>query len=179
MRGVVIDRFGLMHLIATNVCEWLNIVVQETRDDIIAVAYNRPTLLRYANISGYAKIEIIDQLDNITIDEVIEQPTMTNITDDIFLNVTLNNLNLTLLNDVWTCNVTDMITPLIRSVNPYLRPCGVEYSLLCSVIIAVIWIDICTVPGAVSFMAILLSTVFLVLYSLGKENVIIKQNEVI
>lgn len=163
MRGVVIDRFGLMHLIATNVCEWLNVVVQETRDDIMAIAYDRPSLLRYANISGHTKIEVIDQLDNITIEQIVEPEMTKNITDDVFLNVTLNSFNLTLLDDVWTCNVSDMITPLIRSVNPYLRPCGVEYSLLCSIIIAVIWNDICTVPGSVSFMTILLATVFLVL----------------
>lgn len=136
MRGVVLDRFGLMHLIATNVCEWLNVVIQETRDDIIAVAYDRPALLRYASISGPSKLVISDQADNITF---IEQHFKTNAT---FANITIKN-------ETWQCNVSDMITPLIRNVNPYLRPCGVEYSLLCSVIIVVIWNDLCTVPGSV------------------------------
>ncbi|XP_047523130.1 proton channel OtopLc-like isoform X1 [Pieris napi] len=112
MRGVVLDRFGLMHLIATNVCEWLNVVIQETRDDIVAVAYNKPAFLRQTNVTTYSII---------------------------------NGTNIT---TVWTCKVSDMITPLIRSMNPYLRPCGVEYSLLCSIIIMVIWNDICTVPGS-------------------------------
>ncbi|XP_049865007.1 proton channel OtopLc-like isoform X2 [Pectinophora gossypiella] len=139
MRGVVLDRFGLMHLIATNVCEWLNVVIQETRDDIIAVAYDRPALLRYANISGPAKVVIADEIDNVTFVEHRE---------DLTLNLTNLVLNLTVRNESWQCNVSDMITPLIRAVNPYLRPCGVEFSLLCSVIIAVIWNDICTVPGS-------------------------------
>ncbi|XP_037297179.1 proton channel OtopLc isoform X3 [Manduca sexta] len=147
MRGVVLDRFGLMHLIATNVCEWLNVVVQETRDDIVVVAYDQPTLLRYANISGHSKIDINDQVDNITIEEVVTSAGQNMITK-IGTNTTLSYLNATINNDVWVCNVSDMITPLIRSVNPYLRPCGVEYSLLCSVIIAVIWNDICTVTGS-------------------------------
>ncbi|XP_028177376.1 proton channel OtopLc-like isoform X1 [Ostrinia furnacalis] len=133
MRGVVLDRFGLMHLIATNVCEWLNVVIQETRDDIVAVAYDRPALLRYANISGPAQTIIMDEVDNATF---IEHLSLANITSN---ETTMRN---------WTCDVSDMITPLIRSVNPYLRPCGVEYSLLCSIIIAVIWNDICTVPGS-------------------------------
>lgn len=154
MRGVVLDRFGLMHLIATNVCEWLNVVVQETRDDFLNVAYNHPTLLRYANISGHSKIDAMEQLDNITFEEVTIPHTTLNIGNDIFLNVTLNSLNLSAQDDIWTCNVSDMITPLIRSVNPYLRPCGVEYSLLCSIIIAVIWNDICTVPGSVFYLFI-------------------------
>lgn len=135
MRGVVLDRFGLMHLIATNVCEWLNVVIQETRDDIVAVAYDRPALLKYANISGPALTIIKDEMDNVTIVENMSH-------------LNLTNFNQTLSRN-WTCDVSDMITPLIRSVNPYLRPCGVEYSLLCAVIIVVIWNDICTVPGSV------------------------------
>ncbi|XP_063530320.1 proton channel OtopLc-like [Cydia strobilella] len=141
MRGVVLDRFGLMHLIATNVCEWLNVVIQETRDDIIAVAYDRPPLLRYANISGPSKLVIVDRRDNVTF---IKQHYKNNGTSlELYDNITIKN-------ETWQCNVSDMITPLIRNVNPYLRPCGVEYSLLCSIIIVVIWNDICTVPGSKS-----------------------------
>ncbi|XP_072941900.1 proton channel OtopLc-like [Epargyreus clarus] len=139
MRGVVLDRFGLMHLIATNVCEWLNVVIQETRDDFLTITYNHTAVNQYTD------------------------PTYSNITQTVitFLEEANNNSNTSLstsnISDIyqnisvtknWTCNVSDMITPLIRSVNPYLRPCGVEYSLLCSVIIVVIWNDICTVPGS-------------------------------
>ncbi|XP_028037621.1 proton channel OtopLc-like [Bombyx mandarina] len=156
MRGVVIDRFGLMHLIATNVCEWLNVVVQDTRDDIVDVAYDQPILFRYANISGHKQIDINDKLDNLTIEEIVDYPKPllsvfnNNRTDigSVSKNLSFKYFNATMNNDIWICNVSDMITPLIRNVNPYLRPCGVEYSLLCSVIIAVIWNDLCTVPGS-------------------------------
>ncbi|XP_063374720.1 proton channel OtopLc-like [Cydia amplana] len=143
MRGVVLDRFGLMHLIATNVCEWLNVVIQETRDDIIAVAYDRPPLLRYANISGPSKLVIVDRQDNVTFIEQHYKNNGTSLGLYVYDNITIKN-------ETWQCNVSDMITPLIRNVNPYLRSCGVEYSLLCSIIIVVIWNDICTVPGSKS-----------------------------
>lgn len=130
MRGVVVDRFGLMHLIATNVCEWLNVIVQETRDDIFSVAYDRQPLLRYTNITRNLNPNLRILNNSISFE------------DSLSINVTNY--------EGWTCNVSDMITPLIRTVNPYLRPCGVEYSLLCSIITAVIWNDICTVPGLVS-----------------------------
>ncbi|XP_075972403.1 proton channel OtopLc-like isoform X2 [Anticarsia gemmatalis] len=143
MRGVVLDRFGLMHLIATNVCEWLNVVVQETRDDIIAVAYDRPAFIRYANMTMHRNIIQTDKIDT----NISDVQLFTN-TNESFLNISLNSTNLIADNESWACNVTEMITPLIRSVNPYLRPCGVEYSLLCSIIIMVIWNDICTVPGS-------------------------------
>lgn len=31
----IIARFGLMHMIATNLCEWLYVLVEETKQDII------------------------------------------------------------------------------------------------------------------------------------------------
>lgn len=31
----IISRFGLMHMIATNVCEWLYVLVEETEHEII------------------------------------------------------------------------------------------------------------------------------------------------
>ena len=31
----VLARFGLMHMIATNLCEWLYVVVEETKNDIM------------------------------------------------------------------------------------------------------------------------------------------------
>lgn len=31
----VIARFGLMHMIATNLCEWLYVLVEETKQDIM------------------------------------------------------------------------------------------------------------------------------------------------
>lgn len=33
-RHKVIVRFGLMHMLATNLCEWLNVLVEETRHEI-------------------------------------------------------------------------------------------------------------------------------------------------
>lgn len=36
----ILSRFGLMHLIATNLCEWLYVLVEETRHEIIHMAEN-------------------------------------------------------------------------------------------------------------------------------------------
>lgn len=33
-RHKVVVRFGLMHMLATNVCEWLYVLVEETRHEI-------------------------------------------------------------------------------------------------------------------------------------------------
>lgn len=34
-RHKVIVRFGLMHMLATNICEWLYVLVEETKHEII------------------------------------------------------------------------------------------------------------------------------------------------
>lgn len=34
-RHIAISRFGLMHMIATNLCEWLYVLVEETKHEII------------------------------------------------------------------------------------------------------------------------------------------------
>ncbi|GBP35831.1 Proton channel OtopLc [Eumeta japonica] len=139
MRGMVLDRFGLMHLIATNVCEWLNVVIQETRDDIITVALDQPSYLPRVDIDTPPVLAIETGQNSIV---------TTQIEDIQNVSILMHNYKTKTYNGSWTCNVSNIIMPLIRTVNPYLRPCGVEYSLLCSIIIAVIWNDLCTVPGS-------------------------------
>lgn len=34
-RHKAISRFGLMHMVATNLCEWLYVLVEETKHEII------------------------------------------------------------------------------------------------------------------------------------------------
>lgn len=40
-RGIA--RFGLMHLVATNLCEWLNVIVEETKHEIIHLGHMSET----------------------------------------------------------------------------------------------------------------------------------------
>ncbi|KAK6631191.1 hypothetical protein RUM43_014287 [Polyplax serrata] len=39
-----ITKFGLMHMIATNLCEWLNVIVEETKHEILHLAHLEKTL---------------------------------------------------------------------------------------------------------------------------------------
>lgn len=41
-RHKVIARFGLMHMVATNLCEWLYVLVAETKHEIIHLQHNYP-----------------------------------------------------------------------------------------------------------------------------------------
>lgn len=43
-RHQVIVRFGLMHMLATNVCEWLYVLVEETKHEIINLTYKQTSM---------------------------------------------------------------------------------------------------------------------------------------
>lgn len=105
----VVARFGLMHMIATNLCEWLYVVVEETKHEIMQVLNTTSTKQHSAgNISehGGSRTYIPD----------IEP-------------------------DCWKSNI---MAPLVRSASRFLFPCTVEYSLLCAVILGVMWMNACS-----------------------------------
>jgi hypothetical protein len=33
--NVIVARFGMMHIVATNLCVWLNVIIQETKHEIL------------------------------------------------------------------------------------------------------------------------------------------------
>ncbi|KAJ9596311.1 hypothetical protein L9F63_012644, partial [Diploptera punctata] len=103
----VVTRFGLMHMIATNLCEWLYVVVEETKYDI----------LKFRNSTDMT--EENDTLGNWTH------------TPDIHP-------------DCWN---TYIMEPLARNASEFLFPCTVEYSLLCAVILGVMWMNACSDPS--------------------------------
>jgi len=41
------------------------------------------------------------------------------------------------------CYRTNIMGNLLKDISPYLFPCTVEYSLLCAVILAVMWRNVC------------------------------------
>lgn len=43
-RHKVIARFGLMHMVATNLCEWLYVLVEETKHEIHHLEHQNPEL---------------------------------------------------------------------------------------------------------------------------------------
>lgn len=43
-RHKTIARFGLMHMVATNLCEWLYVLVEETKHEIIHLQHEESLL---------------------------------------------------------------------------------------------------------------------------------------
>lgn len=99
-------RFGLMHMIATNVCEWLYVVVEETKYDMMKVL-NSTVISVVINETGDVARAYVPDISP----------------------------------DCWQ---SDIMAPLVRSASRFLFPCTVEYSLLCAVILGVMWLNACS-----------------------------------
>jgi len=105
----MVAQFGLMHMIATNLCEWLYVVVEETKRDILQVLNTTNT---NHNSAG---------------------------------NISEDGVSRTYIPDIHSdCLKTNIMAPLVSNASRFLFPCSVEYSLLCAVILGVMWLNACS-----------------------------------
>ncbi|XP_071452998.1 proton channel OtopLc-like [Hetaerina americana] len=91
----IVVRFGLMHMLATNMCEWLDALVQETKHDILHLLNDRQ--MEHVGVPSDAHLSKL------------------------------------------RCRNTNIMASLLEESSPFLFPFTVEYSLLCSVMLSVMW----------------------------------------
>ena len=122
-RHKVFARFGLMHLVATNVCEWLYTLVEETKHEIWH--------LDHAN--GHVTHESI---------------LLSNTTGTINATVTERHLSKRAIQSTHyeECQRTNIMGSLVQNASPFLFPCTIEYSLICAVILFEMWKKVRSIP---------------------------------
>ncbi|XP_044748487.1 proton channel OtopLc-like isoform X2 [Coccinella septempunctata] len=103
-KSKMIARFGLMHMIGTNLCEWFQVVVKETQHDI----YKTAQKLLAKNLGNHSLLPIVFETKRFY--DKKEQ-----------------------------CMETNIIGPLLFKTEPYLAPCTIEFSVLCAVILGLMW----------------------------------------
>ncbi|GAB0087070.1 Otopetrin [Sergentomyia squamirostris] len=138
-RHKVIARFGLMHMVATNLCEWLYVLVEETKHEIFHLSHTSHGGL------GKAVAAIIST----TADPMIADP------DSVLLNSTVASVahNLTKRSTPFSedfkeeCHRTNIMGSLVQNASPFLFPCTIEYSLICAVILYEMWKQVKTIPN--------------------------------
>ncbi|KAF4523611.1 hypothetical protein B566_EDAN014585 [Ephemera danica] len=114
-RYKVVAKFGLMHMIATNLCEWLYVLIEETKNDILHVPVHR---------------RVVHE-DSLESDEAVSSE------EESWRELEHN------ATEPLVCHNTNIMGSLLKDASPYLFPCTVEYSLLCAVILAVMWKNVC------------------------------------
>lgn len=110
-KSKIIARFGLMHMIATNLCEWLCVLIEETQHDILKSAMKRNKSLSAVDLQ--------------------------------FINSKTYQATNHLYQQKINCLQSNIMEPILTKSEPYLAPCIVEYSLLCAVILGLMWKNAC------------------------------------
>ena len=118
-----VTRFGLMHMIATNVCVWIKALVMEANHEVI----NFPK----RNIRDVANISFIElNVNEIDFDEDLMNETVFSDSDEV--------LELEESDIKYMCD-NPIIYQLKQDSSPYLYPCLVQFSLICGAVLLIMW----------------------------------------
>lgn len=124
-------RFGLMHMIATNLCVWLHVLIQETKHQIMIIlnpnATSRSLILPDYESSGLLSEANDSENSVLPLDRNIHHLARRSIDDhEIF---TTHGV----------CRRSNVIGELVQDASQFLFPCTIEYSLICAAILYVMW----------------------------------------
>ncbi|XP_064215110.1 proton channel OtopLc isoform X5 [Tribolium castaneum] len=132
-RHKVAARFGLMHMIGTNLSVWLNVLVQETKHEILTFYNPENNSLRISHRIPY-KNNILG-LPAVPMDHPPEAHGH---------HIVARGLKGP--HHLYECRRTNIIGSLVQDASPFLFPCTIEYSLICAAILYVMWKNISKLP---------------------------------
>lgn len=138
-RHKVVARFGLMHMVATNLCEWLHVLVEETKHEIFHLGHHlqqqqHPTVNQTNPLAGL----VMNTTTTTPLASLNGNEALTNGTVELH-NVARRSVN--------ECHRTSIMGSLVQNASPFLFPCTIEYSLICAVILFEMWKQVKTIPN--------------------------------
>lgn len=125
-------RFGLMHMIGTNLSVWLNVLVQETKHEILTFYNPENNSLRISHRIPY-KNNVLG-LPAVVPDHPAEAHGAGH------HHIVARGLKGP--HHLYECRRTNIIGSLVQDASPFLFPCTIEYSLICAAILYVMWRNI-------------------------------------
>ncbi|XP_058063538.1 proton channel OtopLc [Anopheles bellator] len=144
-RHKVFARFGLMHMVATNLCEWLYVLVEETKHEIHHLAHSA----HHTRPSPGAP-------SNTGLKPPPPPPPLPAAPSPYPESFGGNETEMAALQSVMPggvdseteyheCQRTNIMGSLVQNVSPFLFPCTIEYSLICAVILYEMWKKVKTI----------------------------------
>ncbi|KAJ1528070.1 hypothetical protein ONE63_007988 [Megalurothrips usitatus] len=139
-------RFGLMHMIGTNLSVWLNVLIQETKHEILTF-YNpeNGTL----GLPAHRTVQQGVQWLNFASFNSSPSPTLPTLPvshhghgHGHHHHAMAVARGLTGPHRIYECRRTNIIGSLVQDASPFLFPCTIEYSLICAAILYVMWKNI-------------------------------------
>ncbi|XP_060532018.1 proton channel OtopLc-like [Cylas formicarius] len=132
-------RFGLMHMIGTNLSVWLNVLVQETKHEILTFYNPENNSLRISHRIPYKG-------------NVLGLPLVGTEHPPEAHGHHIVARGLKGPHHLYECRRTNIIGSLVQDASPFLFPCTIEYSLICAAILYVMWRSISKLPITTSQM---------------------------
>ncbi|XP_046458899.1 proton channel OtopLc-like isoform X2 [Daphnia pulex] len=115
-----IAYFGLMHIVATNLCVWLNVIIEETKHEIIHHFSHQGTEDHHGNQNSSSTTipnsDVVPEHGSVVVES----------------NALLSSL-------VDECKRSEMMGNVVQDASQFLFPCAIEYSLICAAILYVMW----------------------------------------
>jgi len=136
-------QFGLMHMIGTNLCVWLNVLVQETKHEILNFYNpdNKTISFRYEKAhKAYLNIPDDSTSNDLasTNDPMHEFYSSTNPDLDDEIHGRFRR-GLKGPHSMYECGRNNIMGSIVQDAAPFLFPCTIEYSLICAAICYVMW----------------------------------------
>ncbi|XP_030246454.1 proton channel OtopLc, partial [Drosophila navojoa] len=154
-RHKVTSRFGLMHMVATNLCEWLYVLVEETKHEIFHINHHdmdpgHDPVLHNGTHGGPDWSALNQSLHGpLNTGLRIQNHSNESTINKILVNMTISNLTTVATPTQSTfsgCSRTTIMGALVQQLSPFLFPCTIEYSLICAVILFEMWKTVKSIP---------------------------------
>ncbi|XP_076344781.1 proton channel OtopLc-like isoform X2 [Tachypleus tridentatus] len=124
-------RFGLMHMIATNLCVWLHVLVAETKHEIMTIidpnhTERIPSFILEVKTDNDQ--EVTDSHTIFSRRQTLHERVERSVEQGIYIS--------------HECRRSNIMGELVQDASPFLFPCTIEYSLICAAILYVMWKNI-------------------------------------
>ncbi|XP_054156603.1 proton channel OtopLc-like [Oppia nitens] len=152
-RHKLIARFGLMHMIATNICVWLHVLIQETKHQIMVIVNPNTThgvgglgpdfSIAWEHVDDVVEEISEDYLESIGPSGPLhhhqhqQQQQQQLMSNHQIVRRSLADHSIHMTHG--ECRRSNVIGDLVRDASQFLFPCTIEYSLICAAILYIMW----------------------------------------
>ncbi|XP_070502371.1 proton channel OtopLc isoform X2 [Chironomus tepperi] len=118
-RYKMLARFGLMHMIGTNLSVWFSVLIQETKHEILTFYDPENRTLKISHRLGNKVVVQALAETHLRVARGLKGP-----------------------HNIFECRRSNILGNLVQDASPFLFPCTIEYSLICAAILYVMWRNI-------------------------------------
>ncbi|CAG5009771.1 unnamed protein product [Parnassius apollo] len=129
----IVARFGLMHMIGTNLSVWLNVLIQETKHEILTFYDPENKTIGLSHRLAFQKA-----FASLATEVPPSHPAAAHLRVPRGLKGP---------HHIFECRRTNIMGSLVQDASPFLFPCTIEYSLICAAILYVMWKNISKYPS--------------------------------